>query len=116
MVQPPRPVADRVFCFYEIPKMKGKAKADLKMLGVQRTLEAYCGLEARDQARDQLQSACATAAFRFHLNIHLNKGDTHIYRIFKERVFSPEHGKALGIMSRTVPEQRFPKLIAGCFR
>ena len=31
------------------------------------------------------QTARATAAFRFHLDIHLDKEDTHLYRIFKER-------------------------------
>ena len=35
---------------------------------------------------DLLQTARATAAFRFHLNIHLYKEDTHLYRIFKERI------------------------------
>jgi DNA polymerase I len=36
-------LADRVFCFYEMPKAtaKGHAKADPKMSGAQATLEAY---------------------------------------------------------------------------
>ena len=36
-------LADRVFCFYEMPKApaKGRAKSETKMLGAQRTLEAY---------------------------------------------------------------------------
>ena len=36
-------LADRVFCFYEMPKAtaKGRAKADPKMSGAQATLEAY---------------------------------------------------------------------------
>ena len=36
-------LADRVFCFYEMPKAtaKGRAKADPKMLRSQATLEAY---------------------------------------------------------------------------
>jgi hypothetical protein len=36
-------LADRVFCFYEMPKTpaKGRTKADPKMSGAQATLEAY---------------------------------------------------------------------------
>jgi DNA polymerase I len=36
-------LADRVFCFYEMPKAptKGRAKADSKMPVAQKTLEAY---------------------------------------------------------------------------
>jgi hemerythrin-like domain-containing protein len=66
-------------------------------------------------AHDLLQTARATAAFRFHLNIHLDKEDTHLYRIFKERVTLPDQGKAIGIMSSTVPKERFPELVAWMF-
>jgi hypothetical protein len=66
-------------------------------------------------ARDPLQTARATAAFRFHLNIHLDKEDTHLYRIFKERVSLPDQGKAIGIMSSTVPRERFPEFVAWMF-
>jgi hypothetical protein len=62
-----------------------------------------------------LQTARATAAFRFHLNIHLDKEDTHLYRIFKERVSLSEQGKAIGIMSSTVPKEQFPELVAWMF-
>jgi hemerythrin-like domain-containing protein len=65
--------------------------------------------------QDYLQTARATAAFRFHLNIHLYKEDTHLYSIFKERVSLPEQGKAIGIMSSTVPKERFPELVAWIF-
>ena len=65
--------------------------------------------------RDPLKTARATAAFRFHLNIHLDKEDTHLYRIFRERIPLPEQGKAVGIMSSTVPPERFPELIAWIF-
>jgi DNA polymerase I len=34
-------LADRVFCFYEMPKVKGRAKVEPKMPGSQATLEAY---------------------------------------------------------------------------
>jgi hypothetical protein len=34
-------LADRVFCFHEMPKAKGRAKVEPKMPGNQATLEAY---------------------------------------------------------------------------
>jgi hypothetical protein len=66
-------------------------------------------------SKDRLRTARATAAFRFHLNILLNKGDTHLYRIFKERVSLPEQGQAVGIMASTVLQERFPELVAWTF-
>ena len=76
---------------------------------------AYDTLSKSYSAHDLLQTARATAAFRFHLNIHLDKEDTHLYRIFKERVSLPDQGKAIGIMSSTVPKERFPDLVAWMF-
>jgi hypothetical protein len=76
---------------------------------------AYNTLSKSYSERDLLQTARATAAFRFHLNIHLYKEDTHLYRIFKEQVSLPEQGKAIGIMSSTVPKERFPELVAWMF-
>jgi hemerythrin-like domain-containing protein len=75
----------------------------------------YNTLSKSYSERDLLQTARATAAFRFHLNIHLYKEDTHLYRIFKEQVSLPEQGKAIGIMSSTVPKERFPELVAWMF-
>ena len=76
---------------------------------------AFNTLSKSYSERDLLQTARATAAFRFHLNIHLYKEDTHLYRIFKEQVSLPEQGKAIGIMSSTVPKERFPELVAWMF-
>ncbi len=73
---------------------------------------AFDELSKSYSSRDPLKTARATASFRFHLNIHLNKEDTHLYRIFKERVSLPEQGKAVGIMANTVPQERFPELVA----
>ena len=66
-------------------------------------------------SHDLLQIARATAAFRFHLNMHLDKEDTHLYRIFKERVSLPERVKAGGIMAGEVPQERFPEFVAWMF-
>ena len=73
---------------------------------------AFDELSTSYSARDALKTARATAVFRFHLGIHLDKEDTHLYRIFRERISLPEQGKALGIMSSTVPKERFPELVA----
>jgi hypothetical protein len=76
---------------------------------------AFDELNASYSARDPLKTARATAAFRFHLDIHLYKEDTHLYRIFRERVPMPEQGKALGIMAGKVPQERFPELVGWLF-
>ena len=50
--------------------------------------------------------------FRFFLMWHLDKEDSHLYRIFKERIPMPEQGKAMGIMAGTIPQERFAQLVA----
>ena len=76
---------------------------------------AYNELNTSYSAHDVLKTARATAAFRFHLSVHLAKEDTHLYRIFRERISLPDQGKALGIMSSTVPKERFPEVVAWMF-
>jgi len=66
-------------------------------------------------ARDALETARATAAFKFHLDIHLAKEDTHLYRIVRERVSLPDQGKAVGVMAGEVPDDRFPELVTWMF-
>ena len=73
---------------------------------------AFEELSISYSARDPLKTARATEAFRFHLNIHLDKEDTHLYRIFRERISLPDQGKALGVMAGMVPSQRFAELVA----
>ena len=65
--------------------------------------------------RDTLQTARATAAFKFHLDLHLAKEDAHLYRLIRERVSLPDQGKAVGVMAGTVPQDRFPELVAWMF-
>ncbi|MGD0172223.1 MAG: hemerythrin domain-containing protein [Halobacteriota archaeon] len=76
---------------------------------------AFDELSKSYASRDLLATARATAAFRFHLDIHLDKEDTHLYRIFTERVSVPEQGKAVGIMSSTIPQERFQEVVAWMF-
>jgi hypothetical protein len=73
---------------------------------------AFAALDAAVTAGDNLGTARATAAFKFHLDIHLAKEDAHLYRLIRERVPEPEQGKAVGVMASMVPQDRFPELIA----
>jgi Hemerythrin HHE cation binding domain len=73
---------------------------------------AYSAMDAAYSAHDALQTARASAAFKFHLDIHLAKEDAHVYRLIGERVSIADQGKALGVMSSTVPQERFPEVIA----
>jgi hemerythrin-like domain-containing protein len=63
-------------------------------------------------ARDPLETARATAAFKFHLDLHLAKEDGHVYRLIRQRLSLPDQGKAVGLMANTVPPDRFPELVA----
>jgi hypothetical protein len=65
--------------------------------------------------RDTLETARATAAFKFHLDVHLAKEDTHLYRIVRERIPVPDQATAVGIMAGQVPADRNPELIAWMF-
>ena len=77
--------------------------------------EAFDALDAAVSAGDALATARATAAFKFHLDIHLFKEDTHLYRIFRERVSVPDQGKAVGIMAAQMPPERQPEFVAWLF-
>jgi hypothetical protein len=66
-------------------------------------------------ARDALETARASAAFKFHLDVHLAKEDAHLYRLIRERVSMPDQGKAIGLMASTVPQDRFPEVVAWMF-
>ena len=81
-----------------------------------RGLDATFGaLNNAVRARDPIETARATAAFRFHLDHHLAKEDTHVYRLIQERVSVPDQGKAVGVMASSVPQHRFPELVAWMF-
>jgi hypothetical protein len=76
---------------------------------------AFNALDAAVTAQDALEIARTSAAFKFHLDIHLGKEDAHLYRLIRERVSIPDQGKALGQMSSTIPQDRFPEVIAWIF-
>lgn len=68
--------------------------------------EAYAAMNTAVEAGDLLETARTSAAFKFHLDIHLAKEDAHLYRILRERTTLPEQAKVVGIMSSTVPPER----------
>jgi len=76
---------------------------------------AFITLDHAVSDHNALDTARATAAFKFHLDIHLKKEDTHLYRILRERVPVPDLGKAAGMMASTVPQDRFPELVTWMF-
>jgi hypothetical protein len=76
---------------------------------------AFDALSAAVSAHDSLETARASAAFKFHLDLHLDKEDAHVYRLIRERVSLPDQGKAVGVMASKVPPDRFPELIAWMF-
>ena len=76
---------------------------------------AFDALSHAVSVRDVVETARATAAFKFHLDLHLAKEDTHLYRIIRERVSVPDQGKAVGVMAGTIPPDRNPELIAWMF-
>jgi hypothetical protein len=77
--------------------------------------EANAALEVAVEKGDALATARATAAFKYHLDVHLGKEDAHLYRIFQERVSPPDQGKAVGIMAAEIPPERQPAFIAWLF-
>ena len=73
---------------------------------------AFEAMDKAYSAGDVLETARTSAAFKFHLDIHLAKEDAHLYRLVRERVPKEELAKAAGIMSSAVPQDRFPEVIA----
>jgi len=61
---------------------------------------------------NNLAIARATSAFDFHLQIHLNKEEAHLYRIFDQRLQLAEQGPIMGKMAQKIPPDRFPEVIA----
>jgi hemerythrin-like domain-containing protein len=76
---------------------------------------AFDALNDAVAAKDALQTARATAAFKFHLDMHLAKEDAHVYRLIRERVSLQEQGAALGLMSGAVPQERFAEVVGWLF-
>jgi hypothetical protein len=73
------------------------------------------GLETMRKMSDPLITARATAVLASHLKIHLDKEDTHLYTILKEHTTEREQASIVGLMSKTVPPEKFPTLVQWLF-
>jgi hypothetical protein len=76
---------------------------------------AFVELNRAVSARDPLETARATKAFKFHLDLHLDKEDAHLYRLIGERVSLADQGRAIGEMAAHSPRERFPEVVAWMF-
>jgi hemerythrin-like domain-containing protein len=73
---------------------------------------AFVALNQAVSVHDPLETARVTKAFKFHLDLHLDKEDAHMYRLISERVSLPEQGQAVGLMASHSPQDRFPEVVA----
>jgi len=92
------------------PSVYAAYEADHRGLDVAFTL-----LRDAVSERDPLETARATKAFKFHLDLHLAKEDAHMYPLLGERVPLPELGAAIGRMGSAAPKDRFPEVVAWMF-
>jgi len=76
---------------------------------------AFDALNQAVSAHDPLETARATKAFRFHLDLHLDKEDAHMYRLVSERVPVADQGRAIALMASHAPQNRFPEVVAWMF-
>jgi hypothetical protein len=76
---------------------------------------AFVALNQAVSVHDSLETARVTKAFKFHLDLHLDKEDAHLYRLIGERVSLPEQGQAVGLMASHAPQDRFPEVVAWMF-
>jgi iron-sulfur cluster repair protein YtfE (RIC family) len=73
------------------------------------------GLEEMRRTPDLLTTARAVAVLASHLRIHLDKEDTLLYPILRERTSESEQASILGLMSKETPPDRFPALVQWLF-
>lgn len=76
---------------------------------------AFDALNRAVSVHDALETARATNAFKFHLLLHLDKEDAHMYRIISERVSPLEQAEAIGLMGSHSPQDRFPEIVGWMF-
>jgi hemerythrin-like domain-containing protein len=71
----------------------------------------FDNLKTIQEEPDPLTTARATAVLESHLRIHLNKEDTHLYPLLKERTTEKKQIEIVRKMSGEIPPERFPALI-----
>ena len=75
----------------------------------------FGSLDKAVRSSDTLETARVTAAFRFHLGIHLDKEEAHLYRIFDERIPVAEQANIAAAMAQQIPQERFPDAVNWLF-
>jgi iron-sulfur cluster repair protein YtfE (RIC family) len=71
----------------------------------------YKRLNRAVSSSDLIEVARVTSALKFHLDIHLNKEEAHLYRVYGERISMAEQLAINGKMAGEIPQDRFPELI-----
>jgi hypothetical protein len=73
------------------------------------------GLTEAIEAEDPMAVARATAAFKFHLDLHLYKEEVHLYRLFTARLPASEQANAVGVFTDALPRARFSDFVGWLF-
>jgi hypothetical protein len=73
------------------------------------------GLAAAIETADPVAVARATAAFKFHLDMHLHKEEVHLYPLFTDRLPEPEQADAVGVFTDALPIDRFSDFVGWLF-
>jgi hypothetical protein len=76
---------------------------------------AFDGLTAAVDARDPIEIARSTAAFRFHLEMHLYKEDVDLYPVVARSVSPSAVGDAVGAFADALPIDRFGDFVRWLF-
>jgi hypothetical protein len=77
--------------------------------------DLYVSLQEAVNSLDVIAIARAASTFNFFLTFHLNKEETHLYRIFNERVAVPDQWSIIAKISQKIPGERFPEVVNWLF-
>jgi hypothetical protein len=73
------------------------------------------GLTEAIEAQDPVAVARATAAFKFHLDMHLHKEEVHLYPLFTDRLPDSDQADAVGLFTEALPIDRFSDFVGWLF-
>ncbi|MGH9919944.1 MAG: hemerythrin domain-containing protein, partial [Nitrososphaerales archaeon] len=73
------------------------------------------GLAHAIDAGDAVRVARATAAFKFHLDMHLHKEEVHLYQLFTDRLSASDQADAVGVFTDALPRERFADFVGWLF-
>jgi hemerythrin-like domain-containing protein len=76
---------------------------------------ALDGLTAAVEVRDAIEIARSTAAFKFHLEMHLYKEDVDLYPVVAEKLSPVEQARAVGVFTDALPVDRFGDFVRWLF-